>query len=105
MEEVTLWLTSSPFVQDRPFKARLVKASLVRASSDKASFSQAKSRLHRAPKLPQAKGLSPVADEAETGGVAVMWGGHETPARRGRSPPNPKGRVTGVAVEVPNDYP
>ena len=105
VEEVTLRLTSSPFVQDRPFKATLVKASLVRASSDKASFFRAKSRLHRAPKSPQAQGLNPVMDEAEAGGVAVMQGGHETPARRGRSPPDPKGRVAGVAVEVPSDYP
>ena len=34
-----------------------------------------------------------------------MRGGHETPATRKRSPPDPKGRVTGVAVEVPNNYP
>ena len=105
MEEVTLWLTSSPFVQDRSFKARLVKATLVRASSDKASFSRAKSRLHRVPKSPQAQGLNPVVDEAGAGGVAVMRGGHETPARRGRSPPYPKGQVTGVTLGVPNDYP
>ena len=105
MEEVTLWLTSSPFVQDRLFKTRLVNASLVRASLDKASFSQAKSRLQSAPELPQAQGLSPVADEVEAGGKAVMWGGHETPVRRGRSPPDPMGRVTGVGVQVTNDYP
>ena len=67
-------------------------------------FFRAKSRLHRASKSPQAQGLNPVVEEAGAGGVALMRGGHETPARRG-SPPDPKGRVTGVAVEIPNDYP
>ena len=37
-------------------------------------------------------GPQPSGGRGRGRGVAVMWGGHKTPARRGRSPPDPKGK-------------